>query len=179
MCLGKLVNVSNQSCKCIWIVKEHIDCKIQHHLTSLSNRKINNQTEEKDTLGKFISYQLKGVDIPDPVPRRYREFDVLRSKLVDRWPGFYIPPLPRKKAIGNKSQDTVDTRYFQLNRFCKLVGKHELLYTSPETQAFISNTHNVEKAMGQVEKESMQQMLSRYKEKFPVPSVKIFYFYNI
>lgn len=134
---------------------------------------ITDPTEEKDTVGKFISYQLKGVDIPEPVPRRYREFDVLRSKLIDRWPGFYVPPLPKKKAIGNKSQDTVDTRYFQLNRFCKLIGKHELFYASPETKAFISNTCNVEKAMGQVEKESTQQMLSRYKEKFTMPSVKI------
>ena len=134
---------------------------------------ITDPTEEKDSFGSFISYLLKGVDVPDPLPRRYREFDVLRTKLVEKWPGIYIPPLPRKKAIGNKTQDTVDTRYLQLNRFCKLVGKNDLLYNSPETKAFLSNTSNVEKAITAVEKETTQQMLTRYKGIYTIPGVNI------
>jgi len=31
--------------------------------------------------------------------RRYSDFDRIRSLLVARWPGVYIPPLPPKKAV--------------------------------------------------------------------------------
>ena len=31
----------------------------------------------------------------------YSDFELLRAKLLERWPGIYIPYLPEKKAIGN------------------------------------------------------------------------------
>lgn len=38
---------------------------------------------------------------PFRVLRRYNHFYTLRQAWIDRLPGFYIPPLPKKKAIGN------------------------------------------------------------------------------
>ena len=31
--------------------------------------------------------------------KRYKDFDALRSTLVERWPGFFIPGIPPTKVI--------------------------------------------------------------------------------
>ena len=61
----------------------------------------------------------------------------------------------------------------QLNRFCKLVGKDELFYNSPETQAFLQNTSSVEKAINGCQKETQQTILGRYKERWQMPTVSL------
>ena len=33
--------------------------------------------------------------------RRYRDFDSLRTSMANQWPGCYVPPIPKKKVIGN------------------------------------------------------------------------------
>jgi hypothetical protein len=33
------------------------------------------------------------------VQRRYKEFFILRACLTERFPGFYVPPLPPKKKM--------------------------------------------------------------------------------
>lgn len=48
----------------------------------------------------FVTYKLTGVDQKGAFEnkRRYRDFFLLREKLVERWPGLYIPPISSKKA---------------------------------------------------------------------------------
>ena len=53
----------------------------------------------KDGMTQFTSYKLQGAKIPEPINRRYRDFDALRKKFVERWPGVYIPNIPHKKKI--------------------------------------------------------------------------------
>ena len=59
--------------------------------------------DPKDS-GGFMTYQVRGEDNEGPfeIRRRYKEFDALRSALLTRWPGVFIPPLPPKKSVGNK-----------------------------------------------------------------------------
>lgn len=47
------------------------------------------------------TYTVEGYtkDGPFSVSKRYSDFDKLRTLLVLRWPGFYIPSLPEKKAM--------------------------------------------------------------------------------
>ena len=54
----------------------------------------------KDGITSFMSYSLCGSLVPQQIPRRYRDFDSLRNKLTERWPGVYIPNIPHKKAVG-------------------------------------------------------------------------------
>jgi sorting nexin-1/2 len=51
--------------------------------------------------------------------------------MIKNWPGCYIPPIPRKKAIGNNEFVFVENRREGLNDFCKEVAvlKH-LWYSS-------------------------------------------------
>ena len=56
-----------------------------------------------------VVYKLKGTDKLGEfdIQRRYNEFYVLRGVLVKRFPAFYIPPVPPKKAFGNKEEKYV------------------------------------------------------------------------
>ena len=51
----------------------------------------------KEHVKGYTSYTLKGSRVPEPLSRRYRDFDALRKKLVERWPGVFIPNIPHKK----------------------------------------------------------------------------------
>ena len=52
----------------------------------------------KDGVNQFTSYTLQGAKLPESLSRRYRDFDALRKKFVERWPGVFIPNIPHKKA---------------------------------------------------------------------------------
>ncbi len=68
-------------------------------------------------------YRVSGVDPktnkPFSVMRRLRHFYALRECLVYKYPALYIPPLPRKKAVNNLADETIQLRVFLLNRFIK------------------------------------------------------------
>ena len=55
----------------------------------------------KDGVQKYVVYNIKGFDKDGQfeVLRRYSNFYVLRSALLKRWPGCFIPPLPEKKTL--------------------------------------------------------------------------------
>jgi len=48
----------------------------------------------------FVSYLISGQDPHGEynIRRRFREFLLLRNKLVERFTGIYIPPIPSKRA---------------------------------------------------------------------------------
>lgn len=72
---------------------------------------------KEDTFTKHVLYKIKvnadyfswfthvnfdkGIDNNGDIDinRRYSEFKALRTVLVERWPGCYIPPLPSKKLM--------------------------------------------------------------------------------
>jgi hypothetical protein len=61
-----------------------------------------------EKMGKMIShvvYMVKGHDKNGPfdIKRRYSDFFELRKKLLENWPGIFIPAVPGKKSIVNLS----------------------------------------------------------------------------
>ena len=62
---------------------------------------IDNQKKVDKTVGSYISYTLDGTDITEKLNRRYSDFFSLSEKLLQRWPGIYIPRVPPKKITGN------------------------------------------------------------------------------
>ena len=44
-------------------------------------------------------YTIKIKGQEERVYRRYSDFYALRAKLMERWPGVYIPNIPPKKAV--------------------------------------------------------------------------------
>ena len=56
---------------------------------------------KKDAFNSYFVYTIKGKDLKEPLFRRYNDFNILRTKLIERWPGVYIPNIPPKKAVVN------------------------------------------------------------------------------
>ena len=85
---------------------------------------------------KFVEYSLMGTDIQETLKRRYSDFFALHEKLLERWPGIYVPNIPPKVAIGNLDADIIAYRIRLLNRFCLELSNFKYLYESEECKLF-------------------------------------------
>ena len=99
---------------------------------------------------KHVRYTVKGRDENDSfaVERRFKEFLALRKRLSERWPGFFIPSLPPKKATGNMDSNFVNKRQKLLNSFAKKCANISHLYYTEEFQQFLrgdANFHNIKR----------------------------------
>ena len=81
-------------------------------------------------IGKHVEYVVRGSDEKSSFEsvRRYREFIALRQRLVDSWPGVFIPAIPPKQAIGNKKDHFIEKRRKLLNEFAMKTAKTSHLY---------------------------------------------------
>jgi hypothetical protein len=120
----------------------------------------------KESTISFTSYTLKGSKIPEPVSRRYRDFDALRRKFVERWPGVFIPNIPHKKTMGAKDKDIVDLRIEMINRFLKKLSNIDYLFNSDEMVLFLQNANNVPKTLDNIKEDSYQDLLKKYSQVF-------------
>lgn len=79
-----------------------------------------------------------GVDANGPfeIRRRYKEFNLLRTVLFQRYPGLYVPPIPSKKTM-NKNQQFIEERCFYLNMFIKQVVRCPYIFLSDEFKVFV------------------------------------------
>ena len=123
---------------------------------------VSDQIKNKDGIKEFTSYTLQGSKIPEPVSRRYRDFDALRNKFLERWPGVFIPNIPHKKAIGSTDKEIVDLRIEMINRFLKKLSHIDYLFNSDEMELFLQNSNNVPKTLENIKQDSYQELLKKY-----------------
>lgn len=121
----------------------------------------------KDGMKKYVVYSLKGIAIHEDVVRRFSDFFSLRKKLVERWPGIFIPAIPPKKAVGNLDDDTIETRMRLLNSFCYKLSKSSFLFESEEVKLFQANTLEVAKSIDKLKPHTDGEILEKYKVAFP------------
>ena len=100
------------------------------------------QIQERGLL-TYISYTLTGNLLPSSVLRRYTDFYNLREKLIERWPGVYIPYIPSKETLGTINYNNIDSRLKILNRFCSQLTKIQFLMGSEEVTLFLSNATDI------------------------------------
>jgi hypothetical protein len=122
--------------------------------------------KNKDGVKYYTSYTLKGSKVPEPLNRRYRDFDALRKKLVERWPGVFIPNIPHKKKVANKSQRIITMRVEMINRFLKKLCKLDYLANSEEMELFLQNSSSVIKTLEGVKLEPYDELLKKYSSAF-------------
>ena len=120
----------------------------------------------KDGVNQFTSYTLQGAKLPESLSRRYRDFDALRKKFVERWPGVFIPNIPHKKMLFNTDKDIVGLRIEQINRFLKKLSRIDYLFSSDEMELFLQNSSNVPKTLESIKEDSYQELLKRYSSTF-------------
>ncbi|MCQ2818110.1 MAG: hypothetical protein MJ252_12660 [archaeon] len=119
-----------------------------------------------DGVMKYISYTLMGTDVQNQPSRRYSDFFALRERLLERWPGVYIPNIPPKKTIGNTDKKYINKRMRLLNKFCLKLSKFPFLYSSDEVILFQSYGSEVAKALAKASKIRIPEMLEQYKSAF-------------
>jgi len=122
---------------------------------------------DKKPVGTFIAYTMDGTDLTEQLTRRYSDFFALYEKLLQRWPGIYIPRIPPKKIIGNLNPEIIKTRMRLLNRFLLNLSNIDYLYKSEESSIFRNNVPDVANAINKLPELSLSQILSRMKEAFP------------
>ena len=79
---------------------------------------------------KFIAYQLQSNFSPEPVSRRYKNFDWLHERLMEKYCLIPIPPLPDKQISGRYEEHFIEHRRAQLQQFVDWVCRHPILSKS-------------------------------------------------
>ena len=120
----------------------------------------------KDKTISYTSYTLQGTVVPQPLVRRYRDFDALRNKLLERWPGIYIPNIPHKQLVGAKDKEVVEMRIEQINRFCLKISKIDYLFKSDEMEVFLRNDPDIHKVINAMKAQSPEELLRKYSNIF-------------
>ena len=128
---------------------------------------IDNPRKVEKTMGTYICYTMDGTDVTEQLTRRYSDFFALYEKLLQRWPGIYIPRIPPKKIIGNIDPSVIKTRMRLLNRFCLNLSNIEYLYKAEETNIFRNNVPDVSNAINKLPELNYSDMLARMREAFP------------
>lgn len=112
-----------------------------------------------------ISYTVRGRDEDGDFEgsRRFNDFYHLRSSLVNRWPGTFIPAVPAKKAVGNKDDRYIEHRRHFLQRFLRKVGALPHILNSDEFKIFSRPSGDIEKMLAMLPKMTPQALVERYK----------------
>jgi len=128
---------------------------------------IENPQKIEKRVGAYIAYTLNGTDITAQTTRRYSDFFALYEKLVQRWPGIYVPPIPPKLIAKNTSRKKIKHRMRLLNRFCLNLSNIDYLYSCEETSLFKRNTPDLASAISKLPELTNDEYLKRLKEAFP------------
>lgn len=115
--------------------------------------------------GGHVTYMVRGYDEDGPFEgsRRYNDFFNLRAAIITRWPGVYCPPIPPKKALGNKEDKFLEDRKFFLERFLLLVSKVDHLLKSDEFRLFTRPSGEIDKAVKMLPETTPDFLLQRFK----------------
>ncbi|XP_041782620.1 sorting nexin lst-4 isoform X2 [Anopheles merus] len=91
-------------------------------------------------LKSFIAYQLTPSFNNIPVARRYKHFDWLHERLVEKFCLIPIPPLPDKQISGRYDEEFVEHRRVQLQEFVDWMCRHPVLSTCGVWMHFLTCT---------------------------------------
>ena len=128
---------------------------------------LENPEKHEKNIGSFISYTLNGKNITEKMSRRYSDFFALYEKLLQRWPGVYIPKIPPKLMTKNTSRKKIKTRMRLLNRFCLNLSNIDYLYNSEETNIFKGNSQDIANLINKLPELNLEDLLSRMRDAFP------------
>ena len=128
---------------------------------------IENPEKHEKKMGAYITYTLNGTDILEKISRRYSDFYALYEKLVQRWPGVYIPRIPPKMIAKNTSRKNIKTRMRLLNRFCFNLSNIDYLYKCDEATLFRGNAPEVANVINKIPDITLDEAVTRMKSTFP------------
>ena len=94
---------------------------------------------QKSGLGEYHIYPVLGRDGHGDIEcqRRFSQFFDFRTMLINRFPGLYIPPVPKKTTTGKKDSAVLRERKYFLDLFLKECASLKYLAQSQELQVFL------------------------------------------
>ncbi|KAF5890281.1 sorting nexin-18-like, partial [Clarias magur] len=97
----------------------------------------------------YMSYGLTASHTQNPVNRRYKHFDWLYARLVERFPVISVPHLPEKQATGRFEEEFVCKRRKGLIWWMNHMTSHPVLSKCDVFQHFLTCSSSDEKAWKQ------------------------------
>jgi len=127
--LGKLGNVGFNEQDVIQVVDNTDDTFSWLNARDSYTCQISNSKKETKFGGlkSFIAYQLTPSFNNIQVSRRYKHFDWLHERLVEKYSMIPIPPLPDKQIQGRYEEEFIEHRRNQLQSFVDRVSSHPVL----------------------------------------------------
>ncbi|XP_024131405.1 sorting nexin-18a [Oryzias melastigma] len=97
----------------------------------------------------YISYKLTPTHTQNPVNRRYKHFDWLYARLVEKFPVISVPHIPEKQATGRFEEDFISKRRKGLMWWMNHMTSHPVLARCDVFQHFLTCNSADEKAWKQ------------------------------
>ncbi|XP_034026650.1 sorting nexin-18a [Thalassophryne amazonica] len=97
----------------------------------------------------YISYKLTPTNTQNPVNRRYKHFDWLYARLVEKFPVISVPHIPEKQATGRFEEDFISKRRKGLIWWMNHMTSHPVLARCDVFQHFLTCNSTDEKAWKQ------------------------------
>lgn len=97
----------------------------------------------------YISYKLTPTHTQNQVNRRYKHFDWLYARLVEKFPVISVPHLPEKQATGRFEEDFISKRRKGLIWWMNHMTSHPVLARCDVFQHFLTCSSTDEKAWKQ------------------------------
>ncbi|XP_023676454.1 sorting nexin-18-like [Paramormyrops kingsleyae] len=97
----------------------------------------------------YISYKLTPTNTQSPVYRRYKHFDWLYARLVEKFPVISVPHIPEKQATGRFEEDFISKRRKGLVWWMNHMTSHPILSKCDVFQHFLTCDSSDEKAWKQ------------------------------
>ncbi|KAL7836516.1 hypothetical protein AOLI_G00278000 [Acnodon oligacanthus] len=97
----------------------------------------------------YISYKLTPTHTQSPVNRRYKHFDWLYARLVEKFPVISVPHIPEKQATGRFEEDFISKRRKGLVWWMNHMTSHPVLARCDVFQHFLTCSSTDEKAWKQ------------------------------
>ncbi|KAG5834258.1 hypothetical protein ANANG_G00259650 [Anguilla anguilla] len=94
----------------------------------------------------YMSYRLTPSHTQNQVNRRYKHFDWLYARLVEKFPVISVPHLPEKQATGRFEEDFISKRRKGLIWWMNHMTSHPVLARCDVFQHFLTCSSNDEKA---------------------------------
>ncbi|MBN3315491.1 SNX18 protein, partial [Atractosteus spatula] len=88
----------------------------------------------------YISYKLTPTHTQNPVSRRYKHFDWLYTRLVEKFPVISVPHIPEKQATGRFEEDFISKRRKGLIWWMNHMTSHPVLARCDVFQHFLACT---------------------------------------
>ncbi|KAB5528599.1 hypothetical protein PHYPO_G00142080 [Pangasianodon hypophthalmus] len=97
----------------------------------------------------YISYKLTPTHTQNPVNRRYKHFDWLYTRLVEKFPVISVPHIPEKQATGRFEEDFISKRRKGLIWWMNHMTSHPVLARCDVFQHFLTCSSTDEKSWKQ------------------------------